>query len=418
MEPKVRRRHRMPFGAELTATGEVRFRLWAPAARGVEVLLADEPVQALGMEALPGGWFALTTGAARAGSRYRYRIDGKHEVPDPASRFNPHGRARPERGRRSGSLRLGRRWLARAALARGRDLRAARRHLHAEGTFAGVSAQARPLCELGVTAIELMPIADSPASAAGATTACCRSRPMRAYGTPEELKALVAAAHRARHRGDARRRLQPLRPRRQLPALLRAAVLHRAAHDALGRGHQLRRPGQPRGARLLHPQHALLARGVPLRRAAARRRARHPRRQRAAHPHRDRAAPCARGPGRERHDLSRARERRQRSALPRRSRGGRRRCDAQWNDDLHHCLHVLLTGETTATTRTTRRSRAQLLCRCLAEGFAYQGETLGATGGPRAASRARTCRRRRSSTSCRTTTRSATAPSASASPAS
>ena len=91
MESKVRRRHRMPFGAELTATGEVRFRLWAPAARRVEVLLADEPVQALAMEALPGGWFALSTDAARTGSRYRFRIDGQHEVADPASRCNPQG---------------------------------------------------------------------------------------------------------------------------------------------------------------------------------------------------------------------------------------------------------------------------------------------------------------------------------------
>ena len=100
MESKVRRRHRMPFGAELTATGEVRFRLWAPAARRVEVLLADEPVQALAMEALPGGWFDLSTDAARTGSRYRFRIDGQHEVPDPASRCNPRRRAWRERGGR------------------------------------------------------------------------------------------------------------------------------------------------------------------------------------------------------------------------------------------------------------------------------------------------------------------------------
>src|SRR5215472_459695 len=89
MESKVRRRHHMPFGAELTANGEVRFRLWAPAARRVELLLAD--AAALAMEPQPGGWFALTTDAARAGSLYRFRIDGQQEVADPASRWNPRG---------------------------------------------------------------------------------------------------------------------------------------------------------------------------------------------------------------------------------------------------------------------------------------------------------------------------------------
>src|SRR5262245_60955728 len=91
-EPAVRRRHHMPFGAELTAGGTVRFRLWAPAAREVELVLegADAPPAAR-MQSLPHGWFGLETEAARAGSRYRYRIDGRHDVPDPASRYNPEG---------------------------------------------------------------------------------------------------------------------------------------------------------------------------------------------------------------------------------------------------------------------------------------------------------------------------------------
>ena len=87
----TRRRHDMPFGAELTPAGEVRFRLLAPAAHEVELMLhqeAGEP-RPLKMSAQPGGWFELVTGEAHAGSRYRYRIDGKNEVPDPASRSNP-----------------------------------------------------------------------------------------------------------------------------------------------------------------------------------------------------------------------------------------------------------------------------------------------------------------------------------------
>src|ERR1700720_4837446 len=92
MQPKIRRRHDMPFGAQFTAAGEVRFRLWAPAARQVDVILYHTGGrQLLAMHSLPGGWFALETAAARAGSLYRFRLDGVREVADPASRCNPQG---------------------------------------------------------------------------------------------------------------------------------------------------------------------------------------------------------------------------------------------------------------------------------------------------------------------------------------
>jgi 1,4-alpha-glucan branching enzyme len=82
----------MPFGAELTDTGEVRFRLWAPAAQQVELVLhGGSAPQTTLMPALGAGWFELHTRAARSGSLYRYRIDGGQEVPDPASRCNPQG---------------------------------------------------------------------------------------------------------------------------------------------------------------------------------------------------------------------------------------------------------------------------------------------------------------------------------------
>ena len=90
--PPVHRRHPMPFGAELTAAGTVSFRLWAPAARRVQLALYEADArQLIDMEAQPGGWYQLECAAARAGSRYRFRIDGELEVPDPASRFNPQG---------------------------------------------------------------------------------------------------------------------------------------------------------------------------------------------------------------------------------------------------------------------------------------------------------------------------------------
>src|SRR5579885_786506 len=84
----MRRHHRLPFGAELDGRG-VRFRLWAPSARQVSLCLGEEGARILPMQVQEGGWFALTTDAAGAGSRYRYRIDDRLLVPDPAARFQP-----------------------------------------------------------------------------------------------------------------------------------------------------------------------------------------------------------------------------------------------------------------------------------------------------------------------------------------
>ena len=86
----MKRRHNMPFGAEYSDEGKVRFRLWAPAARQVELCLADgNELTTIPLERHNQGWFELSTDAARSGTLYRFRIDGEKEVPDPASRFQP-----------------------------------------------------------------------------------------------------------------------------------------------------------------------------------------------------------------------------------------------------------------------------------------------------------------------------------------
>ena len=72
------------FGAELHRGG-VTFRLWAPAAKRVEVMLD----RAYPMQAQAEGWYELTVPGARAGTLYKYRINGEIEVPDPASHFQP-----------------------------------------------------------------------------------------------------------------------------------------------------------------------------------------------------------------------------------------------------------------------------------------------------------------------------------------
>ena len=91
----MKRRHSMPFGAELTGDG-ARFRLWAPAAARVDVELdVAGRHERRALQALEGGWFELFVEGIGAGARYAYRIDGGQQVPDPASRCNPDDVHRP-----------------------------------------------------------------------------------------------------------------------------------------------------------------------------------------------------------------------------------------------------------------------------------------------------------------------------------
>jgi len=72
------------FGPQITPEGII-FRLWAPAAKRVDVLL-DRPYP---MQVQPEGWYEAAIPNARARTRYQYRIDGEIVVPDPASHFQP-----------------------------------------------------------------------------------------------------------------------------------------------------------------------------------------------------------------------------------------------------------------------------------------------------------------------------------------
>ena len=144
----------MRFGAELGADG-VRFALWAPAARSVE-LVVDE--KSLPMQGLDGGWFERTEPAAKAGTLYRYRIDGELMVPDPASRFQPQDVDGP-----SEVLDPSFPW---DVAWKGRpwdEVVIYELHVGAftpEGTYLAASRKIAHLKELGVTAVELMPLAD------------------------------------------------------------------------------------------------------------------------------------------------------------------------------------------------------------------------------------------------------------------
>jgi maltooligosyltrehalose trehalohydrolase len=167
------------------------FRVWAPAARRVDVVLRDRVVP---MAPEPDGGFAVTTHAA-AGERYRFRLDGDLALPDPMSRAQPDGVrgpsqiVDPSQFRWTGADRLGLRLdtLAVYEIHVGTFSR--------EGTFDGVGAHLAGLAELGVTAIELMPVATFPGVRGWGYDGLYTSAPHPTYGGPDGLARLVDAAH-------------------------------------------------------------------------------------------------------------------------------------------------------------------------------------------------------------------------------
>jgi maltooligosyltrehalose trehalohydrolase len=181
----------MPYGAEITPDG-VRFALWAPTAGDVSLVLDDVE---LPLSADKDGWYRVVSTDARPGSRYGYRIDGNLTVPDPASRFQPddvHGLSLvvdPQSYEWSDTSWTGRPWEETVLY-----------EVHVgtatpEGTYAGLMNKLDSLRELGVTAIELMPIGEFPGRRNWGYDGVLPYAPDAAYGSPEDLKRLVERAH-------------------------------------------------------------------------------------------------------------------------------------------------------------------------------------------------------------------------------
>jgi 1,4-alpha-glucan branching enzyme/maltooligosyltrehalose trehalohydrolase len=192
----MQREHVMPFGTQLQADGRVRFRLWAPAATRVDLCLEQADGElVLSMQAQTDGWHQLITAQAIPGSRYRYRLDNDMRVPDPASRLQAEDVHGPSvvvdpKG-----------WEWRDTHWRGRPWHEAVIYeLHvgsfsAEGDFAAVERRLDHLASLGVTALELMPVADFPGARNWGYDGALLFAPETRYGGPEALKSLIQAAH-------------------------------------------------------------------------------------------------------------------------------------------------------------------------------------------------------------------------------
>ena len=369
----------IPFGAAVQDDGRVRFRLWAPSQAEVRLVLPDRGDRRLPMPAAGGGWFELATDQAAAGDRYRFALADGTLVADPASRgqaadgvAGPSLVVDPRRfvWRHDGWR--GRRW-AEAAIY----------ELHVgaftpEGTFLAAIGKLPHLAELGVTAIELMPLADFPGRRNWGYDGVLPYAPARAYGTPDELRALVDAAHghglmvyldvvynHFGPEGNYLSRYAPAFFTDDFPTPWGAAIdfRERAVRDFfVGNALHWLEEHRLDGLRFdaVHairdpsPTHILTELARVVRRRFAGRREVH---------------------------LILENERNEAWPLRRDAETGGRLYDAQWNDDAHHVGHVLLTGEASGYYEDFADEPARGLARALSEGFVYQGEASVHQGG-------------------------------------
>jgi maltooligosyltrehalose trehalohydrolase len=191
---------RFPIGAEVQPTGGVHFRVWAPACRRVELEIAPdarsgEPVRApLALE--PRGYFSGFYPHGKAGDLYWFRLDDDAaRYPDPASRFQPQGPHGPSEIIDPSQFR----WTDQGW----RGLKLAGQVIYEvhvgtytrEGTFEALAQELPRIADVGVTVLEIMPVADFPGRFGWGYDGVSLFAPTRLYGRPDDLRRLVDRAH-------------------------------------------------------------------------------------------------------------------------------------------------------------------------------------------------------------------------------
>jgi len=198
MTTRLLARRRLPVGAECLPEKGVHFRVWAPERRRVALVFTGADGRETAgpeLETEQGGYFSGVAPRARVGTLYRFRLDGEGPFPDPASRFQPEGPHGPSQV------------VDPAAYAWGDDgWRGARREgavlyeLHAgtftrEGTWSAAAGRLSDLADLGVTTVEVMPVADFPGRFGWGYDGVNLFAPTRLYGGPDDFRAFVDRAH-------------------------------------------------------------------------------------------------------------------------------------------------------------------------------------------------------------------------------
>jgi len=351
------------FGPHIEKDG-TRFRFWAPGEKSVGLVIDDEP--AIPMRPGTHGWFELLAPCS-VGARYRFELSDGLLVPDPASRFQPEGVHGPSLVTDPKSYVWqtegwkGRPWTETVLY----EL-----HVGALGGYRGVEEKLQSLADLGITAIELMPVSEFPGDRGWGYDGVLPYSPSRAYGTPDELKRLIDKAHSLglmvfldvvyNHFGPDGNYIG-----RYAPSFYR-----KDRHTPWGDGIDFERPE----VRRYFIENALYwlkdFRFDGLRFDAVqaigddgflKEMSRAIRGEFAADRHihlvlenENNTASLLTGP-----------------------------YDGQWNDDGHHILHHLLTGEADGYYIDYANEPAQRLARFLESGFIYQGDHSGHKGGPR-----------------------------------
>ncbi|MGI4829030.1 MAG: malto-oligosyltrehalose trehalohydrolase [Janthinobacterium lividum] len=371
------RQHSMPFGAEVRPDGHVRFRLFAPAADRISVAIEGRS-EPLPMTSFNDGWHELLTGQAGPGTLYRFVLPDGMQVPDPGSRFQPQDVAGPSEVIAPGSF------LWKDGSWTGRPWKEAviyEFHVGTftpEGTFTAAIGKLDHLVSLGVTAIELMPIADFPGLRGWGYDGVLLYAPDSSYGRPEDLKELVQAAHARglmvmldvvyNHFGPEGNYLPSYFPNLltdrhktswgsavnydgEQSEIVRELVIHNAMYwieefhlDGLR----------------LDAVHAIMDSGP-----------KHLLDELADRVHAlDTSYPV---------HLVLENEKNEAARLTRNAEGRPEHFTAQWNDDVHHVLHTAATHEDAGYYKDYK-GHTELLGRALAEGFAFQGEPMTCSG--------------------------------------
>jgi maltooligosyltrehalose trehalohydrolase len=379
----MKRLHTMPFGTQRCGNGQIKFRLWGPAAREVNVCVMEPSAEVLlPMTPSEGGWFELCTDRAQVGSHYKFQIDAGQKVPDPASRYQPqdvHGPSEvidPASFEWEDANWLGRPWEE-----------AVTYELHVgaftpEGTFAAAEQRLDYLAQLGVTAVELMPVADFPGARNWGYDGVLPFAPDSQYGRPQDLKRLIQSAHARglmvmldvvyNHFGPEGNYLCAYAPqlftaRHRTPwgeainfdgpgsRVVRDFFIYNALYW-LNEYHF-------DGLRL-DAVHAIIDESEPdiLVELAERVRA-------------------SVGDKRQVHLVLENDNNAARYLRP--APAGARLYDAQWNDDIHHAMHVAVTGERDGYYTDYSDDPIHRLAHCLSEGFDYQGQASVFRGGER-----------------------------------
>lgn len=364
------------WGAEYEAAGTVRFRLWAPGQQTITLRLDGEDRE---MNPSGDGWFELQATHVAPGAEYNFVLADGMVVPDPASRAQkadvngPSLVIDPTRYRWQQTAWQGRPWEESVVY---------EMHIGTftpQGTFQAAIEKLPWLAELGITMIEVLPVSQFGGNRGWGYDGVLLYAPHSAYGTPDDFKAFVDAAHSHGLSVVLDIVLNHFGPEGNYLPLLAPDFFHKERMTPWGAGIAYDVDAARRyiveaplywlqefnldGLRFdaidqiedISEKHALIEIAERIRTEIV---------DRPVH-------------------LTTEDSRNVIFLHPRAEDGSAPLFTGEWNDDFHNAVHVFATGETHAYYKDFAHEPEKLVARVLAEGFAYQGEVSPQSGKPR-----------------------------------